>query len=90
MAGVTAELKDNENEATRNSLASEDVIVLAPEAKDEAAATADQVQWIQTVMDRLKQLDLRGIKESEVGLAILNMSLEIYCNPRSSSGLWVG
>ena len=32
------------------------------------------------------RLGLRAIKESEIGLAILHLSLDDYCNPRKVSG----
>ncbi|KAM8966646.1 nibrin [Pelodytes ibericus] len=41
--------------------------------------------WISSTMDVLQSKDLRAIPEAEIGLAVIYMSTEIYCNPRRSS-----
>ncbi|XP_053324246.1 nibrin [Spea bombifrons] len=41
--------------------------------------------WSNSILDMLQRKDLRAIPEAEIGLAVIYMSTEIYCNPRSRS-----
>uniref|UniRef100_A0A6I8QR41 Nibrin n=1 Tax=Xenopus tropicalis TaxID=8364 RepID=A0A6I8QR41_XENTR len=38
--------------------------------------------WISCTLDLLHSKGLRAIPEAEIGLAVINVSTEIYCNPR--------
>ncbi|XP_053571883.1 nibrin [Bombina bombina] len=38
--------------------------------------------WISSTLDLLQRKDLRTIPEAEIGLAVIYMSTEIYCNPQ--------
>nr|2K2W_A Chain A, Recombination and DNA repair protein [unidentified] len=38
--------------------------------------------WITSTLDLLQSKGLRTIPEAEIGLAVINVSTEIYCNPR--------
>eukprot|EP00079_Xenopus_tropicalis_P016383 XP_004915210.1 PREDICTED: nibrin isoform X1 [Xenopus tropicalis] len=38
--------------------------------------------WISSTLDLLHSKGLRAIPEAEIGLAVINVSTEIYCNPR--------
>ncbi|XP_031222411.1 nibrin [Mastomys coucha] len=44
--------------------------------------TDSQKKWIHVVMDILQRNGLRPIPEAEVGLAVIFMTTESYCNPR--------
>ena len=55
MAGGIIQLKDSPDESLRQECYSNDVIILAPEAKDEAAASPEQKQWIQLMMMKLNE-----------------------------------
>ncbi|KAM4704698.1 nibrin isoform 2-T2 [Rhinophrynus dorsalis] len=41
--------------------------------------------WISSILNFLQSNDLRAIPEAEIGLAVIYMSTEIYCNPRRRS-----
>ncbi|XP_005381816.1 PREDICTED: nibrin isoform X2 [Chinchilla lanigera] len=41
-----------------------------------------QKKWIQSIMDILQRQGLRPIPEAEIGLAVIFMSTENYCNPQ--------
>eukprot|EP00794_Sanderia_malayensis_P018765 gene18765-20656_t len=85
LAGGTMNVYETKEDDVMQRMFSNDSLFLAPESKDESAFSHEQCRWIKTVMERLKLMNLRPIKESEIGLAILNVSLEKYCNPMSSS-----
>ncbi|OCT76968.1 hypothetical protein XELAEV_18032172mg [Xenopus laevis] len=48
--------------------------------------------WITSTLDLLQSKGLRTIPEAEIGLAVINVSTEIYCNPRrrAASGTEAG
>ncbi|XP_075861286.1 nibrin isoform X1 [Microcebus murinus] len=48
-----------------------------------------QKKWIQSIMDMLQRQGLRPIPEAEIGLAVIFMTTENYCDPQGqpSSGL---
>lgn len=48
-----------------------------------------QKKWIHSIMDMLQRQGLRPIPEAEIGLAVIFMTTENYCDPRGqpSSGL---
>jgi len=69
----------------KRECSSDNVIVIAPESKDEEVATPAQKETIHATTHYLNELGLRAIKESEIGLAILHLSLDDYCNPRKIS-----
>ncbi|XP_014446724.1 nibrin isoform X2 [Tupaia chinensis] len=48
-----------------------------------------QKQWIHSIMDMLQRQGLRPIPEAEIGLAVIFMTTEHYCDPRGqpSTGL---
>ncbi|XP_074211080.1 nibrin isoform X1 [Camelus bactrianus] len=48
-----------------------------------------QKKWIHSIMDRLQRQGLRPIPEAEIGLAVIFMSTENYCDPQGqpSTGL---
>ncbi|EPY78281.1 hypothetical protein CB1_001108003 [Camelus ferus] len=50
---------------------------------------AKQKKWIHSIMDRLQRQGLRPIPEAEIGLAVIFMSTENYCDPQGqpSTGL---
>uniref|UniRef100_A0A8C0PJN3 Nibrin n=1 Tax=Canis lupus familiaris TaxID=9615 RepID=A0A8C0PJN3_CANLF len=41
-----------------------------------------QKKWIHSIMDKLQRQGLRPIPEAEIGLAVIFMTTESYCNPR--------
>ncbi|CAH2285542.1 nibrin isoform X2 [Pelobates cultripes] len=43
--------------------------------------------WINSILNVLQSKDLRAIPEAEIGLAVLYMSTEIYCNPQRCSAI---
>ncbi|XP_066480063.1 nibrin isoform X2 [Tiliqua scincoides] len=40
-------------------------------------------KWIDTILDDLKRKKYRPISEAEIGLAVIFVSTEMYCNPQS-------
>ncbi|KAF6323522.1 nibrin [Rhinolophus ferrumequinum] len=45
-----------------------------------------QKKWIQSIMDMLQRQGLRPIPEAEIGLAVIFMTTEKYCDPQAQSG----
>ncbi|KAM4822871.1 nibrin isoform X2 [Urocitellus parryii] len=41
-----------------------------------------QKKWVHSIMDMLQRLGLRPIPEAEIGLAVIFMTTENYCDPR--------
>ena len=58
MAGGIIQLQDSPDESLKQECSSNDVLILAPEAKDEAAASHEQKQWIQLMMMKLNEYAL--------------------------------
>ncbi|XP_018431775.1 PREDICTED: nibrin [Nanorana parkeri] len=42
--------------------------------------------WVTSIMNILESKGLRAIPEAEIGLAVIYMSTEIYCNPQQRAG----
>ncbi|KAL1775721.1 nibrin [Sigmodon hispidus] len=47
--------------------------------------TDSQKKWIHLIMDMLQRCGLRPISEAEIGLAVIFMTTENYCNPQGQS-----
>uniref|UniRef100_A0A8C3XL38 Nibrin n=1 Tax=Chelydra serpentina TaxID=8475 RepID=A0A8C3XL38_CHESE len=43
--------------------------------------------WIDSIMTVLQSKNLRAIPEAEIGLAVIFMSMERYCNPQNQPGI---
>ena len=55
MAGGTAKLQENAQDCMRREFHSDDVMIITPEAKDEALATAAQKGMTQSLMNYLHE-----------------------------------
>ncbi|XP_053874820.1 nibrin isoform X2 [Malaclemys terrapin pileata] len=70
-------------------------LLLAPEVcVIDAGLTNSQVptsdsarNWIDSIITVLQSKNLRAIPEAEIGLAVIFMSLERYCNPQNQPGI---
>jgi len=81
LSGGTILLKDTKDMKLFEQLSSNQTLVLHVEKRDEANASNEEKAWFSKVYAKVKSANLRSIKESEVGLAILHNSLQTYCNP---------
>ncbi|KAM4688744.1 nibrin isoform 2-T2 [Discoglossus pictus] len=54
-------------------------------ADSQLSETESTQSWISSILDFLKSKDLRTIPEAEIGLAVIYVSTEIYCNPERRS-----
>ncbi|XP_063307338.1 nibrin [Pelobates fuscus] len=54
-------------------------------ADSQLSVSESSPTWINSILNVLQSKDLRAIPEAEIGLAVLYMSTEIYCNPQRCS-----
>ncbi|KAJ7381508.1 hypothetical protein OS493_001656 [Desmophyllum pertusum] len=80
-SGGSTLLRDAPGSETDECLVSRDVCVMMMDIKEQNKLPAASQQWILHVMEALKRHRCRPIPESELGLALLFMSLDKYCNP---------
>ncbi|NWS71039.1 NBN protein, partial [Crotophaga sulcirostris] len=70
-----------------SSLVSPEVCVVDVGWTDSQISTSDSMRnWTDSVVTVLQSKDLRAIPEAEIGLAVLFMSTEKYCNPQKQPG----
>lgn len=84
-AGGSIVLKETRDSKLFRDMSSNQTIVLCSESKDRSNFREEQKTWTSEIISKLKSHHLRTIKESEIGLAILHVSLETYCNPTTST-----
>ncbi|XP_057291134.1 nibrin-like isoform X2 [Hydractinia symbiolongicarpus] len=84
-AGGSIVLKETRDLKLFRDMSSNQTIVLCSESKDRNNFREEQKTWMSEIISKLKSHHLRTIKESEIGLAILHVSLESYCNPTTST-----
>ncbi|XP_075439066.1 nibrin isoform X2 [Ascaphus truei] len=76
---VTGEMKDT-------SLLENPATCVIDVGVAESQLSESSQTWISSTLDFLHSKDLRAIPEAEIGLAVIYMSTEIYCNPQRSPG----
>ncbi|KAM3927682.1 nibrin [Leptodactylus fuscus] len=54
-------------------------------AESQSSESQGYPTWITSIVDLLRSKGLRTIPEAEIGLAVIYVSTEIYCNPRQAS-----
>ncbi|XP_073535664.1 nibrin isoform X2 [Phyllobates terribilis] len=54
-------------------------------SESQSSESQDFPTWITSIVDVLRSKGLRTIPEAEIGLAVIYMSTEKYCNPRQGS-----
>ncbi|KFO74074.1 Nibrin, partial [Cuculus canorus] len=68
-------------------LASPEVCVVDVGLTDSQMSASDSTRnWTDSILTVLQSKDLRAIPEAEIGLAVLFMSTEKYCNPQKQPG----
>ncbi|XP_022800077.1 nibrin-like isoform X2 [Stylophora pistillata] len=78
--GITL-LRDNPGSENNEFLVSRNVCVMMVDTKDQNTLPVASQQWISHVTETLRRNRCRPIPESELGLALLFISLDKYCNP---------
>ncbi|XP_043860345.1 nibrin [Dromiciops gliroides] len=82
LGGGEAKLATEEDkEATTSFLTPGTCIVDAGLTNSQVLVTDSVRKWIHSIMDMLQSQRLRAIPEAEIGLAVIFMSTETYCNP---------
>ncbi|XP_069710430.1 nibrin [Phaenicophaeus curvirostris] len=70
-----------------SSLVSPDVCVIDVGLANSQMSASDSMRnWTDSILSVLQSKDLRAISEAEIGLAVLFMSTEKYCNPQKQPG----
>ncbi|XP_051826773.1 nibrin isoform X4 [Antechinus flavipes] len=82
LGGGEAKLSTEEdNEAVTSFLTPGTCIVDVGVTNSQILIPDSVKKWIHSVMDMLQSQHLRAIPEAEIGLAVIFMSTETYCNP---------
>ncbi|CAM2106828.1 nibrin isoform X2 [Caretta caretta] len=69
-------------------LVAPEVCVIDAELTNSQVPVSDSVRnWINSIMTVLQSNNLRAIPEAEIGLAVIFMSMERYCNPQNQPGI---
>ncbi|NWR73398.1 NBN protein, partial [Centropus unirufus] len=85
LGGGEAKLMEGKEEIA--FLASPEVCVVDVGLPDSQMSASDSMRnWTDSVLTALQSKDLRAIPEAEIGLAVLFMSTEKYCNPQMQIG----
>ncbi|XP_068700870.1 nibrin-like isoform X2 [Montipora foliosa] len=80
-SGGVALLKDTPGSESDGGLVSKDVCVMMMDNKEKNSLSAESLQWVLHITETLTRHRCRLIPESELGLALLFLTLENYCNP---------
>ncbi|XP_007488139.2 nibrin isoform X1 [Monodelphis domestica] len=86
LGGGEAKLATEEDKEAATSFLTPGTCVVDAGLTNSQALVPDSVRiWIRSIMDMLQSHHLRAIPEAEIGLAVIFMSTETYCN--SGTGL---
>ncbi|XP_039096501.1 nibrin isoform X1 [Hyaena hyaena] len=81
--GGDARLITEENEEEENFFTAPGICVVDVGITNSQTPIPDsQKTWIHSIMDMLQRQGLRSIPEAEIGLAVIFMTTENYCDPR--------
>uniref|UniRef100_A0A7M5V0R0 BRCT domain-containing protein n=2 Tax=Clytia hemisphaerica TaxID=252671 RepID=A0A7M5V0R0_9CNID len=84
-SGGSMILQESREQKILKSISTSQTMVMALEGHEERSLSKDQSKWMKELQNMLSTHGLRGIGESEIGLALINNSLEKYCNPASKN-----
>ncbi|XP_016054428.1 PREDICTED: nibrin isoform X1 [Miniopterus natalensis] len=83
LGGGDARLVTEENEEEHSFFSAPGTCVVDVGITDSQTLVSDsQKKWIRSIMDMLQRQGLRPIPEAEIGLAVIFMTTENYCDPR--------
>uniref|UniRef100_F7B6C2 Nibrin n=1 Tax=Monodelphis domestica TaxID=13616 RepID=F7B6C2_MONDO len=86
LGGGEAKLATEEDKEAATSFLTPGTCVVDAGLTNSQALVPDSVRiWIRSIMDMLQSHHLRAIPEAEIGLAVIFMSTETYCNPGQPS-----
>ncbi|XP_054451461.1 nibrin isoform X2 [Pteronotus mesoamericanus] len=83
--GGDAKLITEENEEDSFFSAPGTCVVDIGMTNSQTLISNSQKKWIHSIMDMLQRQGLRPIPEAEIGLAVIFMTTENYCNPQDQS-----
>ncbi|KAM9094174.1 nibrin isoform X1 [Sarcophilus harrisii] len=82
LGGGEAKLSTEEDKEAATSFLTPGTCIVDVGLTNSQVLIPDSVKkWIHSVMDMLQSQHLRAIPEAEIGLAVIFMSTETYCNP---------
>ncbi|XP_072459717.1 nibrin isoform X2 [Notamacropus eugenii] len=81
LGGGEAKLATEEDKEATSFLTPGTCIVDAGLTDSQVLVPDSVRKWIRSIMDMLQSQHLRAIPEAEIGLAVIFMSTETYCNP---------
>ncbi|XP_036593326.1 nibrin isoform X2 [Trichosurus vulpecula] len=81
LGGGEAKLATEEDEEAVSFITPGTCIVDAGLTDSQVLVPDSTRKWIRSIMDMLQSQHLRAIPEAEIGLAVIFMSTETYCNP---------
>uniref|UniRef100_A0A5F8G5H5 Nibrin n=1 Tax=Monodelphis domestica TaxID=13616 RepID=A0A5F8G5H5_MONDO len=88
LGGGEAKLATEEDKEAATSFLTPGTCVVDAGLTNSQALVPDSVRiWIRSIMDMLQSHHLRAIPEAEIGLAVIFMSTETYCNPGTGLAL---
>nr|XP_025042687.1 nibrin isoform X1 [Pelodiscus sinensis] len=86
LGGGEAKLLTERRKETSLLVAPEACVVDAGLTNSQVAVSDSVRNWIDSIMTTLQSKNLRTIPEAEIGLAVIFMSMERYCNPQNQPG----
>ncbi|XP_078009781.1 nibrin isoform X1 [Phascolarctos cinereus] len=82
LGGGEAKLATEEDKEAVSSFLTPGTCIVDAGLTNSQVLVPDSVRkWIRSIMDMLQSQHLRAIPEAEIGLAVIFMSTETYCNP---------